>query len=387
MTRRNNLPLAVVIGLGTNGLAVTRALAERGVPVIVLCGSNDVATPYFQTRYGIKRVLQAIDGPTVIATLASLNERTIVFPTLEHIVGWLSENRHLLPQQCHIPLPSKDVVRVLLNKAAFERFALAQNLAIPTSRIVGNEENISTGQRHELRLPVIVKPAHKLTQTSLPKAVIAETNDAMQAAIETYQGAGTHCIVQEFIPGEDSNVVFCMQYITREGELKASFTGRKIRQWRPLSGGTASCEPVDLPELHELTKMIFDKVGFFGIGSMEYKIDQRDGSIYCIEPTAGRTDFQEGVAICNGVNIPYIAYANMAGIPVESALKTGGTKAWMHFTNDRLAAQEMIRAGKLTKGEWLKSLGMVRSFDFFSIRDPGPMFYFAKKALQNRLGI
>ena len=52
----------------------------------------------------------------------------------------------------------------------------------------------------------------------------------------------------------------------------------------------------------------FDAVGFIGIGSMEYKRDPRDGRFYMVEPTVGRTDYQEEIACLNGVNIPLAAY-------------------------------------------------------------------------------
>ena len=104
-----------------------------------------------------------------------------------------------------------------------------------------------------------------------------------------------------------------MQYISAAGKLLASFTGRKIRQWRPLSGGTASAEPAYNEFLTELTYNFFTKAGFWGIGSMEYKQHERTGKFYMIEPTVCRTDFQEGVAIANGVNIPLIAYQDITG--------------------------------------------------------------------------
>ena len=49
---------------------------------------------------------------------------------------------------------------------------------------------------------------------------------------------------------------------------------------------------------------------------MEYKRDVRTGRFVMIEPTVGRSDFQEEVATLNGVNIPNAAYCSAVGQPV-----------------------------------------------------------------------
>lgn len=377
---------AVVIGLGTNGLAVVRALARNKVPTSVLVSKNDANTPYYYTRFATKIVLPTITGEYVLNFLKSFEQPTVLFPTLEHIVAWLSTNRESIPTQHILLFPEKEVVDTLLDKEKFENFARTQSLPIPASWIARTPSDIHYISR-ACRFPVIVKPVHKLSHLSLPKAQVATDKADLAQSLSDYYLSGSQCIVQEFIPGGDNHVVFCMQYINKHGELKASFAGRKIRQWRPLSGGTASCEPINAPQLHDLTLQIFRKARFWGIGSLEYKLDPRDGNYYCIEPTVCRTDFQEYVAICNGVNIPYMAYMDTIGQKAAPIVGSGGTKAWMHFTNDRLAADELIQSNQLTRFGWLRSLGKVRAFDFFSINDTGPLFFFLKTTIKNRLGM
>ena len=49
-------------------------------------------------------------------------------------------------------------------------------------------------------------------------------------------------VLQEWVPGGDGDVVFCMQYYGSNGRPMVSFVGKKIRQWRPETGGTASAD-------------------------------------------------------------------------------------------------------------------------------------------------
>ena len=45
-----------------------------------------------------------------------------------------------------------------------------------------------------------------------------------------------------------------------------------------------------------------------GIGGIEYKWDARSERFLIIEPTVGRTDWQEEISALSGINIPAIAY-------------------------------------------------------------------------------
>src|SRR4029077_557792 len=103
-----------------------------------------------------------------------------------------------------------------------------------------------------------------------------------------------------------------------------------ICQWPPLVGGTASCvsAPAVRDELIALTDAFFERVGFVGLGSMEYKRDIRDGRFYMVEPTVGRTDYQEEVATLNGVNIPYAAYRAEIGYSDSFANSMRPPRIW-----------------------------------------------------------
>ena len=67
-------------------------------------------------------------------------------------------------------------------------------------------------------------------------------------------------------------------------------------------------------ELTLLTNRFFSGVGFVGLCSMEFKRDARTNQFYMIEPTVGRTDYQEEIASLNGVNIPLAAYLGELGV-------------------------------------------------------------------------
>jgi len=116
-----------------------------------------------------------------------------------------------------------------------------------------------------------------------------------------------------------------------------------------MIGGTASCvsAPDAFDELVASTNTYFEAVGFVGLCSMEYKRDTRDKCYYMVEPTVGRTDYQEEVATLNGVNIPFAAYCGELGRHHSASTSTHPPRAWrdsMSYAKARLAgAPDNIR--------------------------------------------
>ena len=70
---------------------------------------------------------------------------------------------------------------------------------------------------------------------------------------------------------------------------------------------------------------------------MEYKRDARNGQFYMVEPTVGRTGYQEEVATLNGVNIPYAAYCAEIGRPFSAVKSDELPRIWRDSISYRKA--------------------------------------------------
>jgi predicted ATP-grasp superfamily ATP-dependent carboligase len=253
-------------------------------------------------------------------------------------------------------------------------------LPSPGYAVVGHRDQLE-GAAYDLRLPLVMKSTLKKTGGAA-KAARVET---IEEAFDFYHALGEgEIILEEWIPGTDRDVYFCLQAYDEDSDLLASFTGRKIRQWPPLLGGTASAEPAEVPELKEATTRLFKHVGFQGICSMEYKYDERDGRYYAIEPTVGRTDFQSGIAPANGINIPLAAFGEMAKVRVR-AIKPRRPVKWVNTLADTLSAQRYMERGELTPKEWRRSLAGARVSAVFAVDDPAPWVSDLFRRVKNRL--
>jgi predicted ATP-grasp superfamily ATP-dependent carboligase len=175
-----------------------------------------------------------------------------------------------------------------------------------------------------------------------------------------------------------------MQYYDANCEPAISFVGRKIRQWRPETGGTASAEPIQQTEaLREATRF-FRAVRMRGICSMEFKWSSADRKLYMIEPTACRADYQEGVAIANGYNIPLAAYADAVGRRYACLKPRKKPVKWLHMGDDYLSAAHYVRHGGLTWREYARSLSGPRCYAIYASEDRDPFFELMRRKVAGK---
>jgi predicted ATP-grasp superfamily ATP-dependent carboligase len=376
-------PYAIVVGLDLNGLGVVRSLGRAGVPTIAL--DTDLARPSCATRLARKLQVEALAGPGLIEALlrlrAALSDDPVLILTQEASVGTVSALRDRLSGCVRFSMPDHDLMTSLLDKRHFQE--LAERLGFLIPRAVRLARGGSAGVAAMLRYPCVVKPTtrHPEWGRRFRKAYKVSGVDDVAALWQQVRDVVDEVIVQEWIEGDDTDVHFCLQYRPADGHPPTSFVGRKLRQWPVLVGGTACCAPAPeaAAELTELTNGFFENVGFVGLGSMEYKRDRRDGRFYMIEPTVGRTDYQEEVATLNGKNIPLAAYLGEIGAPLPSAAPASLPVGWRDPIGDHNACAAL-------PGTVIAAVPGVRFRDaYFRLDDPMPFIALKATGLTRRL--
>ncbi|MEO6799923.1 MAG: FAD-dependent oxidoreductase [Rhodanobacter sp.] len=312
---------AVVLGAGANGLGVARSLALARVPVWLL--DSDPRRPEMRTRAAHCLAVPALHGEALLDDLERVSSaqfsglRPVLFLTQEETVKTVSHHRDRLAALYRFSLPTMDMVDILQHKQGFQR--LAEQLGSPIPPLVHIRSLADLPAIENLRYPVVIKPGERNDDYGrrFKKAYRVERAADGAALIRGILPVMADVVVQEWIEGPDSNIYFCLQYLDKRGRVAGSFTGRKIRSWPPQVGGTASC--VAAPEVHEelseMTTRFFQAAGVIGMASMEYKRDIRSREFRMVEPTIGRTDYQEEVATLNGVNLPYAAWCSELDLP------------------------------------------------------------------------
>jgi len=106
-------------------------------------------------------------------------------------------------------------------------------------------------------------------------------------------------IVQEYVGGP----TYLTQTISQHGELKASTSHKKIREW-PLSGGyTTRAVTIDEPILADYASRMLKALNWHGEAGFEWKYSKVKDDYYFIEMNP-RFEGSLGIAIKAGVNFP-----------------------------------------------------------------------------------
>lgn len=379
-------PPAVVLGAGVNGLGVARSLAQARVGVWLL--DSDPRRPELRTHVARSATLGALSGEGLIESLRELGEtlfreqRPVLILTQEESVRTVSACRETVAEYYRFTLPDKGVVDTLLHKEGFQR--AAEKLGAPIPPLVHIRVVSELWALAHLSFPVVVKPGGRDAGYSrqFNKAYYVASRAEAELIITRILPVMPDVVVQEWIEGPDSSIFFCLQYIAKDGQVAASFTGRKIRSWPPQVGGTASgtAAPEAARELEELTSAFFKRVGVIGLAGMEYKRDSRSGGFRMVEPTIGRTDYQEEVATLNGINLAYAAYCAELGLPQRRPDTMRQPAVWRDRSADMqsaLAQGQRVTDGLPTGSRVVDAL--------WRWRDPLPFLYTAGRRLRDAL--
>jgi len=378
--RRVDRPAAVILGFEANGLGVARSLHGRGIHCIGIdvCGRH---AAYATRRCRIVQCA-AWNEHAVVAclmeTAARLERRPVLLITKDEAVLWVSGNRDRLAQYYDMVLPSRDIVDLMMNKSRFQRLAEGEGWPVPATVSIGSQEELRR-QLGKMKFPCILKPStrsREFRRNSPQKAYLVASAPELLDCYGTVSQWESSVVVQEWIPGGDDRIAFCLAYYGRNSEALALYAGRKLRQYPVDYGVTAVAAPapdVWREPVLEASRAIFEKVGYRGLGSVEFKM-REDGSPVIMEPTVGRTDWQSEIAVLNGVDIPAIAYADGAElaerIPSRSVRPCKLVNHGAHWRSFR----QLHKSGRQSFAEWMAERRGRKRFMFWRWDDPGPFF-------------
>lgn len=110
-----------------------------------------------------------------------------------------------------------------------------------------------------------------------------------------------------------------------------------------------------------------------------------DGRYKIMEPTVGRANQQSEVATANGINLPWIAYNDLARFGTVWASPASRPVRWILEPADLRSGLHQVKQGTLTWTDWIRSYRGPKYFALFSWRDPAPLLAILGQALWRRL--
>ena len=348
---------AVIIGGELNGLGVCRSLARGGVPIYVL--DRKRLNPAMWSRHAMPVRVSALHGRELLNSLralqGTLGQRPVLIITDEMALLTISELRDELNGLFRFRLPTHETVIMLHNKAQFHEYAVANDFPVPKGVVLRDVADIPRLQ--SLRFPVIIKPADKryFHSGDAPRLVIApDWKKAASFSRKLLESVG-EVIVQERVDGPDNSIYFCLFYRGASGAT-VMFTGRKLASSPPHVGSTAFCiSAADVGKnLERITHSFLERVEYVGLGGIEYKWDAAYSRFVMIEPTVGRTDWQEEIATLSGINVPLAGYYHECELPQPAYRLSDDHIVWQASRIERMKIRsDVIPSGAaVVDGYW-----------------------------------
>lgn len=247
---------AVVLGLSPTGLGIIRALSRKGIRVIGI-DRNPWAIGNF-TRYGDRKIILSEHNweesllKLLLEISKNYNEKPVLFCAEDLFLAFTAKfanhlkNSYLMPNSFN-----HNTIDLFLNKERFYRTCLDAGIETPNTYFPKNEEDIIEIS-NEVQYPCIIKPTYShLWRRKLRgnKVVEVQSSRDLLFKYKLMTSLGDGLMVQEVIPGLDNCIHLCEGYFDQNSEPLAIFTGRKIRQFPPIT------DPHLLPRVYGSPKL------------------------------------------------------------------------------------------------------------------------------------
>jgi D-aspartate ligase len=340
--------------------------------------------PDMLSRYGLPLVVPDPAGreDALLRLLLEMGEalpgRAVLVPTSDAFILFVAKYAGPLSKRFDFNVADHDTVLTLANKRLQYDFALEHHVPIPET-FYPSDMPIEAIAR-ETRYPCIIKPYFShlwkkytdgLRGVRWGKVAEVRSREGLLSTYAEMEKSGLDFLIQDKIPGTDDELYDLLAYLDRNSEPLAAFTKHKIRCY-PLEFGVSSIAVGQWePELARHGLDFVMALKYRGIVSPEFKRDPRDGEFKLMEVNP-RSILTTYLAVCSGVDIPYLAYRDARGEPVEKIPSFHEGVKWISFERDVKAFLELREAGRLDLAGWMKSWRGEKCFATFAMDDPLP---------------
>lgn len=382
----SDLPVAIVLSSGINGLGAVRSLAERGVPVIVVAESGrDIAlrSRYPRARHVITHNRTDAGVQELRELLAGLGlDRAIVIPTSDWFVSALRSEAMRLPDGFLAVAPDADLVEMLVDKAV-ETARVGKVLPIPptVTPLPATPEELLA----RLRLPIIVKPRSFAHMCIGGKNVVLRSTEEARAFYARFPEVRERVVAQEVIEGPDRNLWVCHAAFDERSRMASAFTFRRLRLSPSHYGVTSYAVSERNEDVIELVRRLGDALHYVGPAMVEFKWDPRDSTYRYIElnPRLGLANYFDGRC---GPGTAYVAYRLAAGLSVGDVGVQRDGAVFVSLYEDLYSRRHDGETLGAIAADYLGDFGRQHVFAYWSLRDPLPALTMAYRQAGALLG-
>lgn len=306
MTQRPVVP--VVVGGDIGAYALLRAfhdqLGTRGVVV-----SRIQTRPFARTRIADVRIADVEDADALVESLVTLaqeraGERLVLLSNADWYVETIIRARDRLAPHYEIPMCSLEAFERVSSKEAFQADCDALGIPVPQTVPVRFVDGVPVpdGELDALTYPVIGKASssaehHYAEYAGKKKVQHLETRGEVDDLLSRIAGSGftgTY-LLQEFIPGDETQMRSLTAYRDAQGVVTMLCTGRVLLEEH--TPGTLGIPAAILTEPYtdamDAMERYLERVDYRGFANADYKRDPRTGEhvFFEVNPRIGRNNW------------------------------------------------------------------------------------------------
>lgn len=319
MQENNFIP--ILLGTDMNVYGMARAFNEEyGIKPIAI-GEHQLA-PTKYTKIVDVRLYEGFDkDPVFSEKLVELAKTTfnqkdvkyLLIPCGDGYAELLSQNKEKLSPFYTFVANDYDLFKVLINKVTFYETCEKYGLPYPKTFILtkAHLENGQFKQALPFDFPVALKPANSVEWLSIDfegrkKAFIIDNRKEFEIIVERIYHAGytSEMIVQDFIPGDDSNMRVLNVYVDHQHNVRMMCLGHPLLE-DPAPGSVGNYTvilPDENEQIYHDVAQFLKRINYVGFANFDMKYDSRDGifKLFEINLRQGRSSF---FVTLNGLNL------------------------------------------------------------------------------------
>jgi D-aspartate ligase len=387
---RHPVPV-LILGGGITGLGAIRCLGRRGVPLYVAGSRAGVISRSRWYRPLPEEGSNEFSEQNLGSRLEQLpTRRMVLLPCSDAWVMAVSQLKPDLAARFSSSVAPPESLRQMVDKACFAETLVRLGLPHPRTVVLREPGALEAIPNDRLQ-DFFLKPNQSTVFAQCYGVKALRFRDRAEALrlLKDASTRGLKVMLQEFIPGPPTRHVFVEGFMDRHGRICGLLARRRIRMFPDEFGNSTLSVSIPLSEVSgavETMHRLLSGIGYRGVFSAEFKLDERDGLFKLLEVNARPWWYVDFAARC-GVDVCGMAYRDALGWEIEpvTSYRVGRRCVYPRLDlENRLGGR-----GARTMNGW----SLLRSWigahqPFFSWEDPEPgivgLYSWIKKGTQRR---
>ena len=303
---------------------------------------------------------------------------TLLIPTNDEMVFWLTHNNGLLKEKFFLGIPNFDTVDLFYNKRNTYKFAEQNSISIPKSWHPNSASQVEE-LANSITYPVIIKPAvmHIFHKQLRKKAILCINKyELIKQFYELSKSfSAQELIVQEFLTG-GAKSLFSFGVYAFNGKPIVSVIANRIRQ-NPMTFGNSTTFAISCnePRIREIAERILKLTNYSGLAEIEFMYDLKTNEYKFLEVNTRPWKWH---SISNALGFSFVNtwIETLNGVDVTNYSDYDKRVAWVERLTDFAVIGKELLKNRMKISEIIQSYRIPKESAVWCFKDPLPLIMY-----------